>query len=95
MDIISIEHLTKDYGNHKGVFDVTLHIKKGEVYGYLGPNGAGKSTTMRHLMGFSKPEAGSVCINALSCWKHSSHIQKTLGYLPGEIAFPDDMKGIQ
>ena len=50
---------------------------------------------MRHLMGFSKPEAGSVCINALSCWKHSSHIQKTLGYLPGEIAFPDDMKGIQ
>ncbi len=50
MDIIKIENLTKDYGNHKGVFNVSIDIKKGEVYGYLGPNGAGKSTTMRHLM---------------------------------------------
>lgn len=53
---IDIQHLTKDYGNGKGVFDISIRIPKGEVYGYLGPNGAGKSTTMRHLMGFSKPD---------------------------------------
>lgn len=54
MYVISIDHLTKDYGNQKGVFDVSISINKGEVFGYLGPNGAGKSTTMRHLMGVWK-----------------------------------------
>lgn len=94
MNIINISHLTKNYGNNKGVFDVSLQIKKGEVYGYLGPNGAGKSTTMRHLMGFSKPESGSVSISNYDCWKEQKKIQKIVGYLPGEISFPDDMTGI-
>lgn len=62
MDVIKISHLTKDYGDNKGVFDVSVTIKQGEVYVYLGPNGAGKSTTMRHLMGFSKPQKGTVTI---------------------------------
>lgn len=91
--MIDIQHLTKDYGHGKGVFDITLTIKQGEVYGYLGPNGAGKSTTMRHLMGFSKPQSGRVCIKGLECWKEQKKIQEKLGYLPGEISFPDDMTG--
>ena len=95
MGIIKINHLTKDYGNQKGVFDISIHIKKGEVYGFLGPNGAGKSTTMRHLMGFSKPQQGTVKINGLDCWKQQKEIQKILGYLPGEIAFFNDMTGRQ
>ena len=95
MSIISINNLTKDYGNGKGIFDVSINIKKGEVYGYLGPNGAGKSTTMRHLMGFIKAEKGSVTIDNLDCWKEQKKIQANLGYLPGEIAFPDDMKGLE
>ncbi|CEP95600.1 ABC transporter [[Clostridium] sordellii] len=94
MNIINIDHLTKDYGDGKGVFDVSIKIKKGEVYGYLGPNGAGKSTTMRHLMGFSKPQIGTVSIYNMDCWKNQRQIQKRLGYLPVEIAFPDDMTGI-
>lgn len=95
MSIIKISHLTKDYGNGKGVFDVSLSITKGEVYGYLGPNGAGKSTTIRHLMGFSKPDSGSVEICSINCWDGQKIIQKTLGYLPGEISFSDDMTGLQ
>lgn len=91
--MIDIQHLTKDYGHGKGVFDITLTIKQGEVYGYLGPNGAGKSTTMRHLTGFSKPQSGRVCIKGLECWKEQKKIQEKLGYLPGEISFPDDMTG--
>lgn len=55
MYAIDIRNLTKDYGSGKGVFDITLAVEPGEIYGYLGPNGAGKSTTMRHLMGFSSP----------------------------------------
>ena len=93
MNTIEIKNLTKDYGNNKGVFDVTVEIKPGEVYGYLGPNGAGKSTTMRHLMGFSKADSGSVKIKGMDCWSEHKEIQKYVGYLPGEIAFPDDMTG--
>lgn len=93
MNAIDIQHLTKDYGQGKGIFDVTLSIKQGEVYGYLGPNGAGKSTTMRHLMGFSKPQSGTVQIEGMDCWKEQKKIQNKIGYLPGEISFPDDMTG--
>lgn len=95
MNVIEIKHLTKDYGEGKGVFDISLQIKKGEVYGYLGPNGAGKSTTMRHLMGFSKPMQGTVEILGMSCREKHEEIQQKLGYLPGEISFPDDMSGLQ
>ena len=60
--VIAIEHLTKDYGHNRGVFDISLQVEKGECYGFLGPNGAGKTTTIRHLMGFSKPQIGTTAI---------------------------------
>lgn len=60
MHVIEVNNLTKDYGSGRGVFDVSIHVDKGEVFGFLGPNGAGKSTTIRHLMGFSKPRKVSV-----------------------------------
>lgn len=94
MEMIDIQHLSKDYGDGKGVFDITLQVKQKEIYGYLGANGAGKSTTMRHLMGFSKPQAGNASICGLDCWKQQKKIQQLVGYLPGEIAFPDDMNGL-
>lgn len=53
---IEVKNLVKDYESGRGVFDVSFFVKKVEVYGFLGPNGAGKSTTIRHLMGFSKPD---------------------------------------
>lgn len=56
MNAVQISHITKDYGREKGIFDVSLSVKRGEVYGFLGPNGAGKTTTIRHLLGFLKPE---------------------------------------
>ncbi len=93
MDMIEIRSLSKDYGGGKGIFDITLTIRKGEVYGYLGPNGAGKSTTMRHLMGFVRPQSGKAHIRGMDCWTDRSRIQSMMGYLPGEIAFPDDMTG--
>lgn len=95
MNVIEIKQLTKDYGNKKGVFDLDISVKKGEVFGFLGPNGAGKTTTIRHLMGFIHPSAGECFINGMNCSTQSDIIQKSLGYLPGEIAFMDDMSGIQ
>jgi len=63
------------------------------VVGYLGPNGAGKTTTIRALLGFMWPSSGRCTIGNLDCFKQATQIQQTLGYIPGEIAFPDGMTG--
>ncbi len=72
MSVIEIEHFTKDYGHQRGAFDISAHVDKGECYGFLGPNGAGKSTTIRHLMGFSKPDSGTTTILGKDTWKYAS-----------------------
>lgn len=94
MSIVKAEKLTKDYGNERGVFDLNLSIEQGEMVGYVGTNGSGKTTTIRHIMGFLKPTSGKVSVNGLSSWEHSSEIVKNIGYVPGEIAFPDLKTGI-
>ncbi|MCD7824792.1 MAG: ABC transporter ATP-binding protein [Clostridiaceae bacterium] len=93
MPIIAIEHLTKDYGHNRGVFDVNIRVDKGECYGFLGPNGAGKTTTIRHLMGFSKPQKGSTSILEKDSWGNSAWLQNTVGYLPGEVTLPPGLSG--
>lgn len=95
MDVIKIQGLTKDYGNNKGVFEISFEVRKGEVFGFLGPNGAGKTTTIRHLLGFSKGQSGIVEILGLNCWNDAKLIQNHIGYLPGEITFPNNMSGQQ
>ncbi len=94
MNVIETEKLTKDYGDGRGIFDLDLSIKEGEMMGYVGTNGSGKTTTIRHIMGFLKPTSGTVTVNGLSSWEHSSEIVKNIGYVPGEIAFPDLKTGI-
>jgi len=93
--IINVYGLTKDYGNNKGIFDLTFCVGEGEVFGYLGPNGAGKTTTIRHLMGFLTPDRGCSQILGMDTRTRSSEIMKQLGYLPGEIAFFDQMTGLE
>lgn len=61
--IITTEQLTKKYKSFVAVNDVTLHIRKGSIYGFLGPNGAGKSTTMKMLLGLTAPTNGSFTID--------------------------------
>ncbi len=95
MSVIEIKNLTRDYGGGKGVFNVSFQVEKGEVFGFLGPNGAGKTTTIRHLMGFIQNKSGECTINGMDCWKDSAKIQSTLGYIPGEINFFDDMTGTE
>ncbi len=93
MHTIEVEHLTKDYGSGRGVFDVSIAVGKGEVFGFLGPNGAGKSTTIRHLMGFSKPQSGSTKIEGMETFSHYSQVLNRVGYIPGEIALPAGLTG--
>ena len=93
MSVIKVEKLNKDYGNHKGVFDLSFDIERGVVFGFLGPNGAGKTTTMRHLLGFIKGDSGQCLINDRECFKNAALNMNNIGYLPGEISFFDDMTG--
>jgi len=95
MGVIEISNITKDYGKGRGVFDVSFSVEEGEVLGFLGPNGAGKTTTIRQLMGFIKPDGGSLSIQGMDCFKKADEIQKSVGYLPGEIAFIDSMNGME
>ncbi|WP_178722157.1 ATP-binding cassette domain-containing protein [Clostridia bacterium] len=93
MSVIEVKSVTKDYGGGKGVFDISFSLEKGEVFGFLGPNGAGKTTTIRQLMGFIRPQRGRCSILGLDCTSKAAVIQRDLGYIPGEIAFMDDMTG--
>ena len=93
MSVIEISHLTKDYGHGRGVFDINISVNRGECYGFLGPNGAGKTTSIRHLMGFSKPQSGSTSIEGKDSWQNAAQLQNTVGYLPGEIALPTGITG--
>ncbi len=86
--VIELNDVTKDYGNGRGIFDISFKVPKGCVFGYCGTNGSGKTTTLRHMMGFLKPDKGYVRVNGLDPWKNGEEIKRSIGYLPGEIAFP-------
>ena len=88
-NIIEVKGLTKDYKDGKGIFDFTFSVKKGEILGLVGTNGSGKTTTIRHMMGFIKPQKGTVTIAGYDCYKDSSKVKKLVGYVPGQIDFPD------
>lgn len=92
--LIEIKDLTKDYGNERGIFDINLNINKGEMIGFVGTNGSGKTTTIRSILGFIKPTKGEVYVNGMESWKNQDKIAKLVGYVPGEIAFPDLKTGV-
>ncbi|MFB7760777.1 ABC transporter ATP-binding protein [Streptomyces sp. JH002] len=86
--MIKVEGLTKRFTPFQGVFEVNLEVGRGEVLGFIGPNGAGKSTTIRHLMGYLQQDAGRAEIDGHDCWHEPVAAKARLGYLPGEIGFP-------
>jgi len=89
MSMIEIRNLTKDYGLSRGIFNIDLEVKKGEIFGFVGTNGSGKTTTIRNMMGFIRPDSGSVYIMDHEVNYDTTQIMRHIGYVPGEIAFPD------
>ena len=94
-NIIEVKNLTKDYGYDRGVFDISFEVREGETFGFLGPNGSGKTTTIRHLMGFSKPQKGMTSIFGRDSFTYYSKNLKEVGYIPGELAFPAGLTGFE
>ena len=80
--MIEVRHLSKSYGNHPALSDVSFTIEKGHIYGFLGPNGAGKSTTMNILCGCLAPTSGEVLVNGHDIIAEPIAAKRCLGYLP-------------
>jgi len=93
--IIKIEGVTKYYGRHRGIEDLTFEVAEGTIFGFLGPNGAGKTTTIRVLMGLLRPTGGRASIGGLDCWKQSRDVKRLVGYLPGEFMLDPALTGGQ
>ena len=91
MKAIHIKNLTKSYGDHRGIEDVSFSVEEGEIFGFIGPNGAGKSTTIRTLLALIRPTSGSAEIFGRYCIRQAAEIAKDVGYLPGESAYYDNM----
>lgn len=89
---IVLNELTKSYGKHRGIENISFAVEENEIFGFIGPNGAGKSTTIRTLMGLLKPTGGSASIFGLDCSQEAAHIAKNVGYLPSENCYYNNMK---
>lgn len=92
MNIIETSKLTKYYGKARGIIDVDIEVKEGEIFGFIGPNGAGKSTTIRTLMGLIFATSGSAKIFGKDCAIDGPTIRQEVGYLPSEVFYYDKMK---
>ena len=80
--MIEVKHLTKLYGEHTAVSDLSFTIEDGRIYGFLGPNGAGKSTTMNIMTGCLAATSGEVVIGGYDIFQDAAQAKKLIGYLP-------------
>lgn len=80
--MIEVRNLTKKYGDHFAVQDISFSLEKGKIYGLLGPNGAGKSTTMNIMTGYIAATSGEVIIEGHDIFKEAEEAKKHIGYLP-------------
>lgn len=90
--MISINSLTKRFGDHTAVDNLSFDVKPGEVLGFLGPNGAGKSTTMKMLTGFLTPDGGSASVCGFDIQTQTLLAQQKMGYLPEGAPCYGDMR---
>jgi ABC-2 type transport system ATP-binding protein len=80
--LIEVKNLTKVYGNHTAVDNLSFTVNKGQILGFLGPNGAGKSTTMNIITGYISATDGTVTVNGLDVFEEPEEVKKMIGYLP-------------
>lgn len=89
--MISVENVTKRYGETVGVEDITFQVAEGEILGFLGPNGAGKTTTMRVITGYHPPSSGTAKVAGYDILTHTMEAKRHLGYLPENPPLYTDM----
>lgn len=93
--MLRIQHLTKTYGEKKAVDDLSLHIEKGEIYGFIGHNGAGKTTTLKSITGIIRFDEGDIYIDGMSIKDDPVAYKKNIAYIPDNPDLYEFMTGIQ
>ncbi|MBN1539021.1 MAG: ABC transporter ATP-binding protein [Candidatus Thermoplasmatota archaeon] len=83
--VIELNKLTKYYGKSRGIIDVDLSVRRGEVFGFLGPNGAGKSTAIRTILDLIRPTSGWARVNGMDPTKEGANVRRSVGYLPSDF----------
>lgn len=89
--MIEVENLTKKFGPHTAIDNISFSAKQGEILGFLGPNGAGKTTTMRILTCFFPPTSGRAVVAGHDCFEESLEVRRRIGYLPENVPLYRDM----
>ena len=93
--MLKIEHITKKYGEKTAVEDLSLHILKGEIYGFIGHNGAGKTTTLKSIVGILQFEEGEIRIDGDSIQENPLACKKKIAYIPDNPDLYEFMTGVQ
>ena len=93
--MLTIQHLTKRYGEKKAVDDLSLHIAPGEIYGFIGHNGAGKTTTLKSVVGILQFDEGEITIDGHSVKADPLTCKRELAYIPDNPDLYDFMTGIK
>lgn len=93
-DLIVTRGLSKHYGSVEALVELSIAVRRGEVFGLLGPNGSGKTTAIRLLLGFLRPSSGSATVLGFDSWRESLHVRRYAGFLPGELRLPGYMTGL-
>jgi ABC-2 type transport system ATP-binding protein len=88
--VIQTRNLTKHYGKHRGIENLNLEVRRGEVFGFLGPNGAGKTTTIRLLLDLIRPTSGEATVLDHQIHGESEAVREQIAYLPGELGIFKD-----
>src|SRR5215212_1480780 len=89
--VISVENLTKRFGNFTAVDAISFTVNKGEIFGFLGANGAGKTTAMRMLCGLSLPTSGKASVAGFDVYKQTEKIKRSIGYMSQKFSLYEDL----
>src|SRR5690348_5744716 len=89
--IVVVKQLCKSFNNKPAVINVSLNVKRGEIFGFLGPNGSGKTTTIRMLCGLLTPDSGTGTCLGYDITKHASEIKRLVGYVPQTFSLYQDL----
>lgn len=93
--VISVQNLTRRFGEFVAVDHINFDVKKGEIVGYLGPNGSGKTTTIRMLLGLLQPTDGKATVLGYDVFKQSEEVRKRVGYMSQKFAIYDDLTTLE
>lgn len=89
--IISVQGLTKKYGDFTAVDHISFDVRRGEIFGFLGANGAGKTTAMKILIGISRPTSGNVTVAGYDIYRDTERIKQSIGYMSQRFSLYNDL----